>query len=562
MRFTVRKKLWAGFLSVVFIMIVIGTVSFIGLKEISSKYQFLIDDRMHKVVLLEQQLNTQNQIAGNIRGYMLYKNPAYLDELTAAEETFTERLELLDSIILNEDMRNLLKEIEEASESYSVVLDNITKEVNAGNEEKALQIATNGAQYQDVITESIRNVIAYQTEAREQTEEELNRFLANTTIVIIALIIAGVVASIVIITVINRMISKPVGRMTEALVEVSQGNFAIEQVTVNNRDEVGEMAAALNQMVGDLRSVIQRSRDSAVQLAVQSEELSASAEESLAASEMVAEVSERNMRISDEQAEIVSQATASMEEMITAIDQITEDNEGMLGSSEDVARLVKEGSALIDEFTEQMTTINQTMEESSNVIRDMAEHSENIRTVTALISDIAEQTNLLALNAAIEAARAGEHGKGFAVVAEEVRNLAEQSKRSTEDIGTMIDAMITNVSKAVASTEEGHKRVGEGLEATKRTSDVFHNIENATQDVGEKVSAVSAAIEQLRAMTDEVANGAKRTQELAAQTAAEAQSTSAATEEQLAANEEITSSSQVLAELAEQLQTDMGQFKV
>src|SRR5690606_12665045 len=119
--------------------------------------------------------------------------------------------------------------------------------------------------------------------------------------------------------------------------------------------------------------------------------------------------------------------------------------------------------------------------------------SGNIRTVTALISDIAEQTNLLALNAAIEAARAGEHGKGFAVVAEEVRNLAEQSKRSTEDIGTMIDAMITNVSKAVASTEEGHKRVGEGLEATKRTSDVFHNIENATQDVGEKVSAVSAA---------------------------------------------------------------------
>ena len=169
----------------------------------------------------------------------------------------------------------------------------------------------------------------------------------------------------------------------------------------------------------------------------------------------------------------------------------------------------------MEDVNGQMTVISMAIGQSAGIMNGMANYSEEIRKVTSLITDIAEQTNLLALNAAIEAARAGEHGKGFAVVAEEVRNLAEQSKRSAGEIGNMIDTMIGSVAEAVTSTEDGSQRVEEGLVVTERTRDVFSRIEQAAGDVSDKVTTVSAAIEQIRTMTDEVSAGSVKVQELA-----------------------------------------------
>ena len=132
---------------------------------------------------------------------------------------------------------------------------------------------------------------------------------------------------------------------------------------------------------------------------------------------------------SESQVAIVNETVLAIGEVVTGINRITEDNKAMLLSSEDVAQLVEEGASLMEDVNGQMTVISSAIGQSAEIMNGMANYSEEIRKVTSLITSIAEQTNLLALNAAIEAARAGEHGKGFAVVAEEVRNLAEQSKR-------------------------------------------------------------------------------------------------------------------------------------
>lgn len=562
MKFTVGRKLWIGFLSTSVLMFLIGAVGYVSLQKVNEKFHYLIEDRMHKVVLLEQQLRDQNFLSTSIRAYLLYDDEKYIKEMEEREILVRERLEELDKIITNSTMMAVLSEINEATDSYMKLLQNIMDEKRAGNETQAIEIAKNGSSYQTSIAQNIHTMIDYQKEQQKLTLAEVEKTMKSSTVLVSILIFVGLIGSIAIATIISRFISRPVKQMTSALEEVAAGNFTIGQVVVTNRDEVGDMAFSLNRMVNDLRGIIQRARESAVQLSIQSEELSASSEESLAASEMVAEISEKNLQTSETQSRIVHQSTASMEEMVTAIDVITHDNEEMLNSSEDVSRLVKEGSSLMSETTKQMHYISQTIGGSIVTINEMAKHTENIRSVTSIITAIAEQTNLLALNAAIEAARAGEHGKGFAVVAEEVRNLAEQSKQSTEKIGRMVDTIIDDVLKVVESTDEGHKRVEEGLVSTQKTNAIFEDIQHATSDVSGKVATVSSAIEEIRAMTDQVADGSRQVEELANQSAAEAQSTSAATEEQLAANQEITSSSQALAGLAEQLKSDMARFKV
>lgn len=562
MKFSVGKKLWSGFLSVLVFMIIVGAMGFWSLTKVNSEYRSILDEQVTKVVLFEKLLSAQYATSTDFRGYLLFGNELFLKNKEKSIETFDLYWGILDKLPQTDAERVLFNELKDSRVNYVETLESAISELNNSSEEKALSIASDASVFEDIIVTEINDQINDQNAKTDEINLEIEKLIKQTRILTVGLIALAILLSIAIAVVISRSIARPVGKMTAALTEIADGNLAIEPVIIRNKDEIGEMATAFNSMSKDLRAIITNANESAVQLAVQAEELSASSEESLAASEMVAEISEKNLFGSESQVAIVNETVLAMGEVVTSINRITEDNEAMLLSSEDVAQLVEEGASLMEDVNGQMTVISSAIGQSAEIMNGMANYSEEIRRVTSLITDIAEQTNLLALNAAIEAARAGEHGKGFAVVAEEVRKLAEQSKRSAGEIGNMIDRMSGNVAQAVSSTEDGNRRVEEGLVVTERTRSVFNRIEQAASDVGEKVTAVSAAIEQIRTMTDEVSSGSSKVQELAMESSAAAQSTSAATEQQLAANEEISSSAQVLAELSEKLQNDMGQFKV
>ncbi len=562
MKFSVGKKLWSGFLSVLILMVIVGVYGFWSLSKVDKEYSSILDEQITKVVLLEKLLSTQYAISTDVRGFFLFESTSFLKSRETMIETFDMYWGIIDKMTQGESERESLNELKDSHKSYVEITSSAISEFDNGNDEKALNIALDGTIFQTEIVTKISDLIDEQNKQTEQVNVEIENLMTQTRMLTAALIIAAILLSIAVAVVISRSIARPVGKMTDALMEIADGNLVIEPVIIRNKDEIGDMATAFNRMATDLRVIITNAHDSAIQLAAQAEELSASSEESLAASEMVAEISEKNLLGSESQLEIVNGTALAIEEVVMGVNRITEDNAAMLVSSEDVAQLVEEGASLMEDVNGQMAIISSAIGQSAGIMNGMANYSDEIRRVTSLITAIAEQTNLLALNAAIEAARAGEHGKGFAVVAEEVRNLAEQSKRSAGEIGTMINTMIGNVAQAVSSTEDGNRRVEEGLVVTERTRDVFNRIERAASDVGGKVTAVSAAIEQIRTMTDTVSSGGSQVQQLAMESSAAAQSTSAATEQQLAANQEISSSAQLLAELSEKLQSDMARFKV
>ena len=194
----------------------------------------------------------------------------------------------------------------------------------------------------------------------------------------------------------------------------------------------------------------------------------------------------------------------SMDELRTSINQISGDNSQMLHATNDVKLLIDQGATSIENVVNQMETIHETFTETTHMMRTMEQHSNSIQNITGLITDIADQTNLLALNAAIEAARAGEHGKGFAVVAEEVRKLAEQSKNSATEIGNMVQQIQQTSSNATKTIVEGGSKVNEGMEKTSESLHVFQNIETGIGEVVFRVESVSAAVEEIQAMTGSV----------------------------------------------------------
>lgn len=562
MRLSVRKRIWFGFLLLLTILVVVGVSGIVSLSKLNNEYRFLIDDKIKKVLLFEQILSEQNEEAKNIRGYIIYKDESHVEHRKENMNSINGKLKELNKIVRTPSARELLKEVIEASKSYEEISALTIRDVSEGNIDSAMALAEEGAYYQDAITATLKKLIEHQKSQQVKTEQSLLAVLNWIKILIASLMIVAFIASVFVAQRISISIARPVEKMTEALKQIAMGDFTADVLLIRNKDEIGEMASAFNKMTKDLKGILSIVRNSATQLAEQAENLSAGSEESLASSNTISEITERNRLASSSQVTTVTESNCYIEEMLQGMTQMNEDNNQMLQASESVSQLVSTGRRQMEDFTEQMEKISYSISQSSLTISEMAMYSERIRQVTTLITTIAEQTNLLALNAAIEAARAGDHGKGFAVVAEEVRHLAEQSKRSAKEIGKMIDDMVHKVESAVGSVEEGSNQITKGQSVSKETEKVFYGIENATHKMNDKLLTVSRTIEKVRTKTDEVFEGSKRVEHLAMQASYESNSVSAATEEQLSVNEEISSNAQSLALVAEELQNEVRKFKV
>ena len=562
MKGSISKKLWAGFFSILLIMGIIGWVTISSTNKISKEYEILLDERVHKVNLAEQLIHLQKDSHISLNNFVIHKSTQYLRQREDVVEQAEQTKEDINSMFVSKHEVALLEEIVELQTLYNEKIEETRQVVINGTDRSAQRLALEASDLSNNLILKAEELKVAPQQEMLQKRNELESLLNNSKFMTITLLLVAFILSIFISIALSRNIAKPVGRITAAIERIADGDLSSEPIIIRNRDEIGTMATSFNKMSDDLKELLSRIHLSSHQLATQAEQLSASSEESLASSEMVATVADENMRGSEKQTFFIDDTLISMLGLEEGVTQIVNSNNDMLASSRTVAELVTNGSNIVSEVSSQMNNIHAKIGQSSTIIRQMAEQAGNIQRVTAIITEISEQTNLLALNAAIEAARAGEHGLGFAVVAEEVRRLAEQSKNSATEIESMMNTIQEETEKAVLSINEGSQSVNTGLTSSRNSLDIFQEIEKAVSEVDVKVASVSTVIEQMQAVTKNVANSSREIKKLAETAAQSAQKTSATTEEQLAVSEEISASSQSLAEVAETLQSEVNRFNL
>ncbi|GAX88952.1 methyl-accepting chemotaxis protein [Effusibacillus lacus] len=378
--------------------------------------------------------------------------------------------------------------------------------------------------------------------------------------------IGTVVIALVLILLIGgwliRNITSSVNRVMEAANRVADGDLRIERLEMKSNDEIGQLAVAVNTMVGNLRNLINNVRNTAAHVAVSSEELTASAAESSKAAEQIATATQQVAAGAEEQLKSVNEAAAAVNQLSDSINQIAANSEAVSALAEDASHTSKEGVNAVNEVLNQMNEINVTVQETASIIKTLGNRSKEIGDIVSLITDIANQTNLLALNAAIEAARAGEMGRGFAVVADEVRKLAEQSAKSAQQISGLIGEIQKETDQAVVSMQQGTEKVSIGLQKSKHVSEAFYSIEQAVSNVTNKVQEVSAAVQQAAAGSQQIIGSVETVRKTAEEGASASEQTSGASQEQLAAMEEVAASAQSLSRLAEDMQKALAKFNV
>ncbi|MCA0144958.1 methyl-accepting chemotaxis protein [Blastococcus sp. LR1] len=370
-----------------------------------------------------------------------------------------------------------------------------------------------------VIGESLLTATTAATEAAQATVAEAKDAYESARTLAIVIMAVGLGVAVVLAFLVARGVTGPVQRIREVLGQVAAGDLSVRAGRTGGA-ELDDMAASLDETLDSIGNVLTLVSDSSTRLAAASQQLSGAAEGM-----------RQNAQIAAGQAdEVVASAGA----VASSVDTVATGSSQMESAIREISQNASEASRVASQAVD-------VAEETTRTVGKLGDSSAEIATVIKLINGIAEQTNLLALNATIEAARAGEAGKGFAVVASEVKELAQETARATEDISKRVEAIQGDTAGAV---------------------DAISRISTVIGEINDFQATIAAAVEEQTATTNEmnrnVAEAAQGSQGIAAAitglAAGTAETNQRVEESQRAATE--------LARMSGELQDAVNRFRI
>jgi methyl-accepting chemotaxis protein len=526
-KLNLKMKLGLGFGVLLVLMMVLGICGYRSAVT-ADKLSEEVDKVANKKELALMVLASLEMQSNGARGFLLTGKEDMLGRDEEGKAKFKESFDELERLATLPEVKKLLAAIQEDYGQYRPVLDQEIELRRQGKTADAVALvsAPEAGKLRAEIRKDAAEVIEIEDKVKKEATDKRASNEATAKTLVLSLLLVGAVLGFSVSLFITRSITGAISKMVNMIQEIAGNNLTVPDLEIKYQDEIGHAGVALNRMKNNLHEVIQSIAGSALQVGSASEELNTTSQQITANSEETSA-----------QADLVSKAAQSVSQNLQTV----------ATGAEEMGASIKEIAKNATEAAKVATSAVKIAETTTAIVSKLGDSSTEIGYVIKVITSIAQQTNLLALNATIEAARAGEAGKGFAVVANEVKELAKETARATEDISRKIEAIQSDTQAAV--------------DAIASISGVINQVNDISGTIATAVEEQNATTNEMSRNVSEAAQGSGEITGNIAGVAEAAQSTTRGAADTQKASQQLVETSTQLRRLLEQFKIDTGNHR-
>ena len=480
----------------IMLMIIFG-VSYDDFQSIQVNQRKVTDQNYQAVTELTKLTNDINNLRIQILSAMV--NPKTEANKQILRDVVTKIGELKNSAVLllqllgdNEEHAKTIRELQTALEYYEKEELKGIEFIEQGKISDAIAlINSRGKDWLNYVHSLAEKIMV---DVQKQVE---NLLLANnkkiSTVILSFIIFVGIFIVITFYIGLKsfKVIGKPLNILAAKASKISEGDLNIDIPETDRKDEIGILTNAFVNMIVSLRNLTKQITDSSNTI-------------NDSATQILSNISDLASS-SSETATAISETTVTVEQARQATNLSNQKTKEVSERSQKSAEIAELGRNSTQKTVDGINKIGQQMDSIAGNIIKLSEQSKAIGEIITSVNDLAEQSNLLAVNAAIEAARAGEHGKGFVVVAQEIRNLAEQSKKATAQVKNILDEIQNSINVSVLATEQGSKSVTTGIELASQAGEAIEELADSINLAAEAAMQIAASSQEQEVGMNQIA---------------------------------------------------------